>query len=107
MSRVARSGGRSQLDQLTFSSEGKAQPRLDGHDGAIPAAVSNAREYGQAPIQRAGSTVAWPNSCLVLGRWHLTRDSEQLEGNFSLVFRLIDGRWQIVHDHTSRLRDAE
>jgi len=30
------------------------------------------------------------------------RESEPLSGNFSLVFRKLDGRWVIVHDHTSR-----
>jgi ketosteroid isomerase-like protein len=29
-------------------------------------------------------------------------ESEPASGNFSLVFRKIDGRWVIVHDHTSR-----
>ena len=42
-------------------------------------------------------------AALVLGEWSLERESEPTSGNFSLVFRKIDGRWVIVHDHTSRL----
>jgi hypothetical protein len=38
-----------------------------------------------------------------LGEWKLERDEEPVSGNFSLVFRKIDGRWVIVHDHTSRV----
>jgi ketosteroid isomerase-like protein len=41
------------------------------------------------------------SAALVLGRWHLDRNGP-VGGNFSLVFRKIDGAWVIVHDHTSR-----
>jgi ketosteroid isomerase-like protein len=41
-------------------------------------------------------------AALVLGEWKLEREEEAVSGNFSLVFRKIDGRWVIVHDHTSR-----
>ena len=30
-------------------------------------------------------------------------ESEPVGGNFTLVLRKIDGRWMIVHDHTSPL----
>ena len=40
-------------------------------------------------------------AALMLGRWHLDRTGP-VGGNFSLVFRKIDGAWVIVHDHTSR-----
>ena len=58
--------------------------------------------FGELKVQPLGQTAA-----LVLGRWHLSRDGGDLEGNFSLVFQQIDGRWLIVHDHTSLLRDEE
>ena len=43
------------------------------------------------------------DAAYVLGRWQLRRDRDPLEGNFTLVFRHIDDRWLIVHDHTSLL----
>jgi ketosteroid isomerase-like protein len=42
-----------------------------------------------------------PLAALVLGRWHLKRETDSIGGNFSLVFRLIDEKWLIIHDHTS------
>jgi ketosteroid isomerase-like protein len=42
-------------------------------------------------------------AALVLGQWKLDGLSAPLGGNFTLVFRKIDGGWVIVHDHTSRL----
>jgi ketosteroid isomerase-like protein len=47
-------------------------------------------------------TTLGDSAALVLGRWHLMRDSSPLEGNFTLVLRRIDGNWVIIHDHTSR-----
>jgi ketosteroid isomerase-like protein len=43
-------------------------------------------------------------SAFVTGRWHLDREKSAggpVGGIFSLVFRKIEGRWQIVLDHTS------
>ncbi len=44
-------------------------------------------------------------AAFVLGQWKLEGLSEPLGGNFTLVLRKIDGRWVIVHDHTSRLAE--
>lgn len=43
-----------------------------------------------------------PDYCLVLGKWLLKRQQAgDIGGIYSLLFRKIDGRWQIVVDHTS------
>jgi ketosteroid isomerase-like protein len=39
--------------------------------------------------------------CFVLGKWMLKRKIGDVGGIFSLLFRKIGGRWQIVVDHTS------
>ena len=46
-----------------------------------------------------------PDAVLVLGRWHLTRDADNLGGVFSLAFERFPEGWRIVHDHTSADRD--
>lgn len=38
----------------------------------------------------------------MLGEWKLDQESEPVSRNFSLVFRKLEGRLVIVHDHTSR-----
>ena len=43
-------------------------------------------------------------NALVIGRFELTRDPAgggDAQGIFSLVWALTDGRWKIIHDHTS------
>jgi ketosteroid isomerase-like protein len=42
------------------------------------------------------------DSALVIGRWHLNRDSGELGGVFTLVFQKFPEGWRIIHDHTSR-----
>jgi ketosteroid isomerase-like protein len=41
------------------------------------------------------------NAALVLGRWHLKRDSDELGGVFTLVLERFPEGWKIIHDHTS------
>ncbi len=53
-------------------------------------------EFSDLEISELGATAA-----VVLGRWQLTETPEAGGGVFSLVFREEDGRWGIVHDHSS------
>jgi hypothetical protein len=39
-------------------------------------------------------------AAIMLGDWKITGD-KPAEGNFSLVWKRIDGKWVIVHDHSS------
>lgn len=42
------------------------------------------------------------DAALVIGRWHLARESGELGGIFTLVFQKFPEGWRIIHDHTSR-----
>jgi ketosteroid isomerase-like protein len=42
------------------------------------------------------------DAALVIGRWHLQRESAELGGIFTLVFQKFPESWRIIHDHTSR-----
>lgn len=37
----------------------------------------------------------------VVGKWHLTRSIGNVEGHFTLLFKKIKNKWQIVSDHSS------
>jgi hypothetical protein len=37
----------------------------------------------------------------VLGAWHLQREKDEPQGYFTLLLKLINGRWQIIADHSS------
>jgi ketosteroid isomerase-like protein len=42
-----------------------------------------------------------PDAALVLGRWHLKREKDDLGGVFTLVWQRSPDGWKIIHDHTS------
>jgi uncharacterized protein (TIGR02246 family) len=41
------------------------------------------------------------DSAVALGRWRLKRAQDQPHGRFTLIFRLTNDGWRIIHDHTS------
>ena len=41
------------------------------------------------------------DAVFIVGRWELKRESGDLGGHFSLLWKKIEGRWVIVADHTS------
>jgi uncharacterized protein (TIGR02246 family) len=55
-------------------------------------------EFSDVELQPVGA-----DGAVVLGRWKLTETPEAGEGVFTLVLTKVDGRWGIVHDHTSLL----
>jgi hypothetical protein len=59
---------------------------------------------GELTLDDLEITPLGTEAALVLGNWTVRRpeESETTGGNFTLVFRLLDGKWLIVHDHTSR-----
>ncbi|MHA4809254.1 YybH family protein [Flavitalea flava] len=42
-----------------------------------------------------------PDYCFVIGKWFLKRTVGDIGGHYSLLLRKIDGRWQIIADHSS------
>jgi len=41
------------------------------------------------------------DAALVLGRWHLKRQKDEIGGVFTLVLQRFPEGWRIIHDHTS------
>jgi uncharacterized protein (TIGR02246 family) len=92
-----------QSDDVTFNSGGKTtrgwEATVRGYRERYPTRTA----MGRLTFRNLEITPLGNGAALVLGEWRLERDSEPLSGNFSLVFRKLDGRWVIVHDHTSRV----
>lgn len=42
-----------------------------------------------------------PNHFFVVGKWMLQREVGNLSGHYTLIWRLIEGEWKIVSDHSS------
>lgn len=46
-------------------------------------------------------TLLSPGAALVVGKYHLVRESDQPEGVFTLIFRKFPEGWRIINDHTT------
>ena len=54
-------------------------------------------DFSELEIRQLG-----PDAALVLGRWHLQRQTGDIGGIFTLVFQKFPEGWRIVHDHTTQ-----
>jgi ketosteroid isomerase-like protein len=92
-------------EDLTFSSGGHTtrgwQTTKDGYKLRYP----TRERMGHLTFDGLEVFPLGDSAALLLGHWHLDRDGP-VGGNFSLVFRKIDGAWVIVHDHTSRTPES-
>jgi ketosteroid isomerase-like protein len=86
--------------KMTFSSGGKTergwQATLDRYKKNYP----DQKAMGKLTFSELETTQLDSNVALMLGRWKLERD-EPIAGNFSLVWKLTENGWKIVHDHSS------
>lgn len=89
-------------DALTFSSGGETTRGWTATLERYRTRYPTRETMGRLALTDFEITPLGDSAALVLGRWQVARDSEPLAGNFSLVTRKIDGRWVVVHDHTSR-----
>jgi len=48
-----------------------------------------------------------PDAALVLGKWHLQREKDELGGVFTLVLQRFPEGWKIIHDHTSAVAPSK
>jgi beta-aspartyl-peptidase (threonine type) len=63
---------------------------------------ADGKEMGQLVFSDLAVDPAGPDAAVVRGRWKLTlKDGTTPNGLFTLLMRRLDGRWRIVHDHTS------
>jgi len=89
-------------DELTFSSGGQTTRGWQSTKENYQRRYSTREKMGQLTFWELEVTPLGAAAALVLGRWQLKRDESPVAGNFSLVMRKIDGKWVIIHDHTSR-----
>ncbi len=87
--------------ELTFSgSSGVAR----GWDGVLARYKRNYPDkdaMGQLDFSELEFRFLGPEAALVLGRWHLKREKDDVGGVFTLVWQRFPEGWKIIHDHTS------
>jgi ketosteroid isomerase-like protein len=86
---------------LTFSGSTGTTRGWEGVLARYKLAYPNRAAMGQLDFSDLQFRFLGPQAALVLGRWHLVREKDELGGVFSLVWQRFPEGWQIVHDHTS------
>jgi uncharacterized protein (TIGR02246 family) len=89
-------------DELTFSSGGETTRGWTQTKDRYKQRYATREQMGTLTFSQLEVTMLGDSAALVLGRWHLMREPMPVGGNFTLVFRRIDGNWVVIHDHSSR-----
>jgi beta-aspartyl-peptidase (threonine type) len=94
-------------DELTFCSSGTT---LDGWSATLARykdEYPTPERMGRVEFDNLRITPLGEDAALVIGRWRVQREGDPIGGVFSLVLRRTDGRWVIIHDHTSATESHE
>ncbi len=94
-------------DDLTFSLGGKVTRGWNQTLANYKRRYPTPEKMGRTHFNNLEVFPLGDEAALVLGEWNLERQTEPMHGNFSLVFRKINGQWLIIHDHTSRAPDND
>ena len=74
------------------------QTTLDNYKKSYP----DKEQMGQLSFDIISVEQTGPESAFVIGKWHLSRgEIGDLSGHYTLLWRLIEGEWVIVADHSS------
>jgi ketosteroid isomerase-like protein len=92
--------------ELTFSGSGGVARGWDGVLARYKKNYPDRAAMGQLAFSDLEFRFLGPDAALVLGRWHLKREKDDVGGVFSLVWQRFPDGWKIVHDHTSAVAPA-
>lgn len=87
--------------ELTFSGSSGVSRGWDGVLARYKKSYPDRAAMGQLDFSELEFRFLGPDAALVLGRWHLKRESGDAGGVFSLVWQRFPDGWKIIHDHTS------
>jgi len=87
--------------ELTFSGSSGVTRGWDGVLARYKKNYPDRAAMGQLDFSEMEFRFLGPDAALVLGRWHLKREKDELGGVFSLVWQRFPDGWKIIHDHTS------
>lgn len=87
--------------ELTFSGSSGVARGWDAVLARYKKSYPDRAAMGQLNFSDPESRFLGPNAALVLGKWHLQREKDELGGVFTLVWQRFPEGWKIIHDHTS------
>jgi uncharacterized protein (TIGR02246 family) len=92
--------------ELTFSGNSGVARGWDGVLARYKKNYPDRAAMGQLDFSDLEFRFLGPDAAMVLGRWHLKREKDELGGVFTLVWQRFPDGWKIIHDHTSSVAPA-
>jgi len=86
---------------IVFTSAGKIRRGFDETLAAYEKKYVSGDAMGHLEFTDVTLQPVGADGAVALGHWTLTETPKAGTGVFTLVFAKVDGRWGIVHDHTS------
>ena len=93
-----------QSDELRFASGGTVKEGWEVTLERYRTVYPDKAAMGQLTFDILDIQVVTREVAVVFGAWNLQRAQGDLSGLYTLLLHEINGRWLIVHDHTSRAR---
>ncbi len=93
-----------QSDELRFASGGTVKEGWEATLERYRTVYPDKAAMGQLTFDILDIQVVTREVAVVFGAWNLQRAQGDLSGLYTLLLHEINGRWLIVHDHTSRAR---
>jgi uncharacterized protein (TIGR02246 family) len=87
--------------ELTFSGSSGIARGWEGVRARYKKAYPDRAAMGHLDFSSLEYRFLGPDAALVLGNWHLARETGDIGGVFSLVWQRFPEGWRIIHDHTS------
>jgi ketosteroid isomerase-like protein len=87
--------------ELTFSGSSGVSRGYDGVLARYKKNYPDKKTMGELDFSALEFRFLGSDAALVLGQWHLKRESGDVGGVFSLVWQRFPEGWKIIHDHTS------
>ena len=89
--------------ELTFSGGNGVSRGWDGVLARYKKSYPDHAAMGQLDFSDLEFRFLGQDAALVLGQWHLKRESGDIGGVFTLVWQKFPDGWKIIHDHTSAI----
>jgi len=93
-----------QSPELTFSGSDGVERGYDGVLSRYKKSYPDRAAMGLLDFSDLEFRFLGKDAALVLGRWHLRREKDELGGVFSLIWQRFPEGWKIIHDHTSLVK---
>ncbi len=91
-------------EELSFASNGTVTKGWNFVSERYKLRYDTREKMGRLIFSDLKVSVLSEESAFILGTWLVERETDNLTGKFTVIFRKFPEGWRVVHDHTSSLQ---